>query len=364
MAGKRTTIKDIAGQAGVSLGTVHCALAGKPGVGDATRQRILSLARTLNYRPNAMAASLKRKTVTVAAAFPEPTGDNRYYFPFVWQGVRDYLHTQGDLKINLIELPHHKGTDLENELAGLLERDGLDGLLTSGFMDDFGQPPLSRFTGLDIPVALVGDDMPQSGRLCCVQPDYEVIGRTLAELLSRQIPRDGSILVCAGNASMPSHYLIVAGIDAYMRENGMKNPVYTIHNSRSDGEKITRELERHADIAACVAVNARGSVMLGRALVDTGRAGKVIAVGNDLFEENVAFLRDGVFTNLLHKNQYHQARTAARLLVDHLLRGRSPDSEVTFVSSEVVFRSALPMYARGHLSAPVFRSGTSGMNSQ
>ena len=34
---KRITIKDIAERAGVSIGSVHCALYGKPGVGDATR---------------------------------------------------------------------------------------------------------------------------------------------------------------------------------------------------------------------------------------------------------------------------------------------------------------------------------------
>ena len=37
---KRITIKDIAERAGVSIGSVHCALYGKPGVGDATRERI------------------------------------------------------------------------------------------------------------------------------------------------------------------------------------------------------------------------------------------------------------------------------------------------------------------------------------
>ena len=49
---KRATIKDIASLAGVSLGSVHCALLGKEGVSAETRQRILGIAKRINYRPN------------------------------------------------------------------------------------------------------------------------------------------------------------------------------------------------------------------------------------------------------------------------------------------------------------------------
>jgi LacI family transcriptional regulator len=87
---RRVTIKDIATQAGVSLGTVHCALAGKAGVSEATRRRILEIARKNDYRPNSLVASLKRKAINIAAAFPGATEENRFYFSPVWNGVRNY----------------------------------------------------------------------------------------------------------------------------------------------------------------------------------------------------------------------------------------------------------------------------------
>ena len=37
---KRVTIKDVARESGYSVATIHCALNGKPGVGDAARQQI------------------------------------------------------------------------------------------------------------------------------------------------------------------------------------------------------------------------------------------------------------------------------------------------------------------------------------
>lgn len=345
---KRITIKDIARQAGVSLGTVHCALSGKAGVGEATRKRIQDIARDKGYRPNAVAASLKRKTVHIGAAFPEPSGENRYYFPHIWKGVRDYLGTIRDLNVDLIELPYRKGEGRrDGEIESLFQSGKLDGLLTVGFMDDFGpalSPDLKRFK---IPVVVVGDDIPQSERLCCVQPDYEIVGRVMAELISRQIPADGSILLCAGNAAMSSHYLVVTGFDAYLHENGLKHAVYKIHTEaygEEGTERVARDLERHNDIAACASVNARGSVLLAQALLRTNRAGTLPAVGSDLFGESAAYLRDNVLTNIVHKNPYRQAFMAASILVERLLRDVQPLADVVFVNSEVIFRSALPMF--------------------
>ncbi|MCQ2509216.1 MAG: extracellular solute-binding protein [Lachnospiraceae bacterium] len=54
-----STIKDIALKAGVSTATVSCALNGTKPVKEATKQKILKIARELNYIPNAAARELK-----------------------------------------------------------------------------------------------------------------------------------------------------------------------------------------------------------------------------------------------------------------------------------------------------------------
>jgi len=55
---KRPTIADIARRAGVSKGAVSYALNGQPGVSDATRQRILAIAREIGWNPNSAARAL------------------------------------------------------------------------------------------------------------------------------------------------------------------------------------------------------------------------------------------------------------------------------------------------------------------
>ena len=348
---KRTTITDIAKRAGVSIGTVHCALNGKPGVGEETRRRIVELAKQMNYRPNTVAASLKRKTLRIAAAFPGPTEESRYYYSFIWQGLRESILDRSDFNVSLVEVPFYMGPNSQgSELSSLLETEAIDGLITTGYADLRGMTAVQGFVQRGIPVVLVGDDNQKSGRLLCIRPDYQIIGRTIAELLTRQIPKDSGILVLAGDVIVPSHYMITQGFDAYLSENNYKNPVYKVHENgeqRMVYEHLLRELNGRDDLSACWSVNARNSVLLGRALLETGRAGALAAIGSDLFEENVRFLRDGVFTNLLYKNPYAQAYIAVKHLVEYLIKGVRPPQDVIYIGSEMIFRSSLPMYDNG-----------------
>lgn len=347
---KRITIKDIAEKSGVSIGTVHCALSGKPGVGEETRLRIQKIAREYGYRPNAVAASLKRKTLRIAAAFPGPTEDNRFYFTYVWEGVRDYMRTMSDFNVELLEVQYYDGLNNQaDELTELLNHTEVDGLLTAGYTDIRGEMTIQRFVEKGIPVALVGMDLPRSGRLCCVQPNYQIIGRTLAELIIRQIPKDGEIILCAGDAALPPHYLIVQGFDSYLEEKGLRNSVYKLHANKINQEnydRIVRALQRE-EVVACCCVNARSSVMVGKALDQIGKSGQIIAVGSDLFHENFSYLGTGIFTNLLHKNPYLQAYLATKFLVEFVLRGIRPPMETVYVGSEIVFQSSMSMYENG-----------------
>ncbi|NUR84035.1 MAG: LacI family DNA-binding transcriptional regulator [Nonomuraea sp.] len=61
----RITIKDVAALAGVSPSTVSRALNGGPTVARALRERVLTAARELEYRPNSQARSLRTRATTV-----------------------------------------------------------------------------------------------------------------------------------------------------------------------------------------------------------------------------------------------------------------------------------------------------------
>ena len=344
----RITIKDVANAAGVSIATVHCALSGKPGVGDETRMRVEQVAHQLEYRPNALASSLRSKTRQVAVAFPGPSGDNLLYFSRLWEGYRTFMSTVSDFGINMIEVPYYTSENSQSkELFAVANQTNLDGVITFGNMDIQTQQLVSRFSAGGVPVILVGGGIDQPGVLCSVQPHYILAGKMMAELLVRQIPEDGAILVCAGDVILPTHYLVVQGMEMYLNENGYKNPLKKLYGSKdkeTDYDRIVHAIEETENLSACVSVHARASVLLGNALLKTGKAGKIPAIGSDIFSENTQFLKDGVFSNLLHKNPFYQAYVATKCMTDLLLYDIRPIMTEIYTNSEIIFKSTLPMY--------------------
>lgn len=104
-ASKRITIKDIATQTGLSIATVHLALAGKAGPKEETRRRVLQTAKELNYQCNSAASSLKRGVTRIAAILPALTQDNLLYYEPIWRGVRAYCRDAKTLTLNWWSCP-------------------------------------------------------------------------------------------------------------------------------------------------------------------------------------------------------------------------------------------------------------------
>ncbi len=341
---KKITIRDVADRAGVSVSTVHQALNGKKGVGEETRKRIRFLADELGYRPNPMASGLKRKTRRIGILLP----DAAYYDP-VWEGVRSYLESVPDMNMECTELPFADAEDpaeIRKRFFAALKEKNLEGLVITGHSELFSARDWEELRARNIAVSLIGADMPGSCRICCVMPDYEIIGRTMAELLLSRIPPYGSIALCAGNPKWEPHAEVVRGFEDYMRENGAPNRIYRSSSWDEKDESYAEILHMvsRPDIAACCSVLSQSSVLLGRALTETGKQDVVFSIGSDLSEENIAFLKEGVFNNLIQKNPYAQGYLGVKNLAEYLALGRRPEPDRLYVGSEVVFRSNLGMY--------------------
>ncbi|MFE0758620.1 LacI family DNA-binding transcriptional regulator [Inquilinus sp. NPDC058860] len=72
MSQRKTTIREVASRAGVSLGTASNVFNGKAGVAAESRRRVLEVAEALGYRPNSLAAGLRRqRTRTIGLVVPD-----------------------------------------------------------------------------------------------------------------------------------------------------------------------------------------------------------------------------------------------------------------------------------------------------
>lgn len=93
MGQRRTSLKEMAEQLGVSIATVSRALRNSHEVGAEMRERVQALAKQLNYRPNPFAQSLRReKPRVIGVVVPNLV---THYYAAVLDGIEDYATKVG-----------------------------------------------------------------------------------------------------------------------------------------------------------------------------------------------------------------------------------------------------------------------------
>lgn len=128
----KTTIKDIARKAHVSHTTVSRALNDKSRIKDVTKEKILSIAKELNYRPNFIARSLvMRRTKTLGLVIT--TISNPFYTELA-QGIEA---TAISLGYNIILCSTNYDLSAEKRYIDMLRSKEVDGIIfTSAHMGD------------------------------------------------------------------------------------------------------------------------------------------------------------------------------------------------------------------------------------
>ncbi|WP_438317972.1 LacI family DNA-binding transcriptional regulator [Candidatus Caldatribacterium sp. SIUC1] len=149
-----TTIYDVAKKAGVSPATVSRALSGAKGVSEATRKKVLAVAQELQYSPNYIARSLKkRQTNTIALIISDITNP---FFTTLARGVEDRASEYG---FNTIFCNTDEDPRIEAAYVELMLRRQVDGLLISSCSNGESLEVLFR---KNVPVVLVDRRVPRS----------------------------------------------------------------------------------------------------------------------------------------------------------------------------------------------------------
>ncbi|MFQ6066591.1 MAG: LacI family DNA-binding transcriptional regulator [bacterium] len=154
----KSTIRDVAKEAGVSIATVSRIVNNIPGhYNEKTKKRVVQTIENLNYRPNAVARSLRgRKTRTIGFVVPglQP------FFAEVLEGVQSVARKKGYSTV--LCNTDYRPKQEEAYVASLLER-RVDGVIfTSGVMKD---EHILRLKEEGIPIVLIekfmeGSDLP------------------------------------------------------------------------------------------------------------------------------------------------------------------------------------------------------------
>lgn len=118
------TVKDVAKAAGVSAATVSRVINNDPRISDDTKEKVLSCIKSLDYKINSIARSLKtNKTYTVGFISPEIPND---FFMSIAKGVEDELRKHG---YNMIICNSNESIEQEQDRIRLLCEKCVDGIV-------------------------------------------------------------------------------------------------------------------------------------------------------------------------------------------------------------------------------------------
>ncbi len=145
---EKVTIKDIARMANVSHTTVSRALNNKSRIRNETKNKVLLIARELNYRPNFIARSLvMKRTKTLGLVIT--TIANPFYTELA-QGIETAAIGLG---YNIILCSTHSDLTTEKQYIDMLRSKGVDGIIfTSAHM---GDPNIGELAEEGFPIILV-----------------------------------------------------------------------------------------------------------------------------------------------------------------------------------------------------------------
>ncbi|WP_340557080.1 LacI family DNA-binding transcriptional regulator [Streptomyces sp. GSL17-111] len=242
-ASPRATIKDVAARAGVSKGAVSLAFNDKPGVSQATKERIFRAARELGWAPSVTARSLSSRRVDIVGlALCRPArllGLEPFYMDFI-SGIESVLADRScSLLLRLVRDPAE-----EVELyTSWWRTQTIAGAVLVDFHED--DPRVAPLQAIGLPAVAVGHPS-LTGAFPAVYTDdasaaAEAV-RYLAALGHRRIARVG------GPAGLGHSAIRAAAFSATMRELGLEEgrQMATGYDGK-EGARATRSLLMAAD---------------------------------------------------------------------------------------------------------------------
>ncbi|MGB6231256.1 MAG: LacI family DNA-binding transcriptional regulator [Litorimonas sp.] len=150
----KTTITDVAKQAGVSMKTVSRVLNNEPNVAKATRERVREVAERLQYSPNLAARGLaSSRSYLIGLIYGNPSPS---YINNIQRGAIEACRAHGyHLLLEPMTLEQAEGEDLRARLR----RSGVDGVILTAPLCD-SQKLRKSLDALDIPFVAVAPEDP------------------------------------------------------------------------------------------------------------------------------------------------------------------------------------------------------------
>lgn len=321
MAKQRRGIHLIAEIAQVSIGTVDRALHGRGGIKEATRQRILEVARQIGYTPNlaARALSVAKASAKIGVCIPR---EIHFFYDQLWSGVLEEAERVSQFGVEFVNRPVQNLGEGDSEAFKELIASGVDGIILTAGNPKHLKPLIDEAEAKGIHVVCVSTDAPESHRSSVVYVEPYLNGCLAGELMGKFVPPGAKVAVLAGMLMAEDHRRKAEGFSETFPKhcpNGKIVGVIEGHEDEDESFQKTFDLLRRTPALAGIYVNTVNCLPVCRALGARGLGGKVKLITTDLFMEMAPYFKKGTIAASIYQQPHRQGQIAVRVLADKLV---------------------------------------------
>ena len=336
------TMKEIAELAGVSRGTVDRVLNHRGVVNSETERKVLEIAELLEYRPNkagiALAAQKKKLKIGVLLF-----GAENPFFAEVMEGLSQKLEELSIYGCSIIE--RHISFDPKIQLSTIreLEKEGIHGLILSPCNDKRIQQKIDRLWDAGIPCITVNTDLPTSKRIAYVGCDDLKCGQTAAGLMKLITGNHATVGIVTGSHNIVSHEERIRGFVDSLSPASIEiaGIVENDDDDYKSYEAVSALLTERPDINALyfTAAGVYGGcrAVLKKEIVPHS----VRIITFDAVPSTVEMINAGVISATICQQPKEQGARSLSLLMDYLLTGALPDTQLCHLDLSIKIRENL-----------------------
>jgi LacI family transcriptional regulator len=317
----RSTLIDIAREAGVSSATVDRVLNNRPGVRARTREVVTEVARRMGYIASNGGAE-PNGAAELSFDFVLPAGTNSFL-----EELRQQLDYQGNAGRNTVTVHSIEGFNPLTLAEKLRELEGKShGVGVVGIDHPAVREAIRSLARAGTPVVTLISDIHHVPRAGYVGIDNRSAGRLAGYLMGRLLgPGRHKVALFAGSLSYRGHEEREMGFRHILAEEFPNLEVIDLTEVRDDNvrayDAAREHLEEHPSIGAIYNIGA-GNRGIARALEEKGLARSVIFVGHEITPHTKRMLLSGTMDVAIDQNARVEAREAVAQLT-RIARGES-----------------------------------------
>ncbi|WP_215223927.1 LacI family DNA-binding transcriptional regulator [Echinicola shivajiensis] len=332
---KRTTIKDIAKILKISSSTVSRALCDSYDVNPETREKVLKLAKKLNYKRDFGAAGLAGgKTHNIGIILPHITV---HYFSMIITGIQEIALAQG---YKIILYVTNDSPQLEKDVLSDLNVQNLDGLLVCVCTGSESRSYFEQIIEQGTPIVFFGRILDNILASSVQQDSYNGAFKAVEYLIQQGYKKIAHI-------GGPSHHLftqkrLLGYTDALIKHGMELNPEWIIQSgfSQNNGEQDMEtlwSLEKKPDAVFAVSDRkAVGAILaLKRNNVQIGKNFGVIGFTNDPMSTIIS-----PTLSTIAEPAFEIGKQSCELLLRHIANKNKIQTREIVLSGELIVRES------------------------